>query len=723
MDEWNLPASLPPPLSRDRLEGDAFTPRLPLKLLPPEPSSAPALEAEGRLRLVAHLRRRGLGVESTGPGTSLICRVRPGEAPEAFELELREREIHLLGGGEAGLHAGVETLSRLLRGGEPLPPQRWRDAPRHAWRGLLLDCARHSWSAPRLAAVVEELAAGRGNRLHLHLTDDQGWNLPLPGCPDLSALSTLSEGELRGLVALARELGVEILPEVDLPGHCGALLEARPELACPGRGGPRPRAWGCHEALLCLGNPGLPAFVDQLLDGLSELFPLGLVHLGGDEVPASAWEGCPRCRELIRREGLRGVEDLPGWWLRLLQPRLAARGLRGAFWDEALEAGAPPDALLFAWRGEAAVGRCLSAGHPTVACPQRPSYLDHYPGAEPGQPRAIGGWNSWQALRAFNPGPAAEAPAGLLGGQGNLWSEYLPTDELLQERLQPRLAALFEALWSGPRGAADFPVRLPDLLLEQAARGWIPRLDPPRLCGAPLALPGARLDLRVAASVERARLEWRPRGESAWRPLEEGPWRHEAPAGGARVLELRQRLDGLCSRPLELELRWEAAWPSREGLEDSAAWLVAPEPDWRRVALDPTAGTPAPRGLAWPAELVEERRQAGRPTCPSPALPWREEPATPELPLLAPWGAVRGLSRSTVVQVPADGVWSFALESHSLARLWLDGRLLLDHDGFAPAGRLQGWAPLAAGPHLLRLDWLDLRGGACLLEGPLATED
>ncbi|MFA7329645.1 MAG: family 20 glycosylhydrolase [Candidatus Delongbacteria bacterium] len=715
------PPSLPPPRALEVRPGAALHPGQAFHLHFTPSEAAQELDPEARARLLAHARRRALTPSDARERIPLDLSLRPDLEPEGFELELRAEASTLAAGGEAGLHAGLETLARLRTCDTALPALRVADSPLQAWRGVMLDCARHAWPAPRLHALLEEVAAGRGNRLHLHQTDDQGWSLPLPGRPELAALSPqLSVDELRALVAHGRELGVEILPEVDLPGHCGALLEARPDLACPGRGGPRPRAWGCHEALLCLGNPALPEFMGELLDELAALFPFGVVHLGGDEVPARAWAGCPRCREQARRAGLPGVEALPGWWLRQLEPLLRERGLRGAFWDEALDGPPPPGSLLFAWRGAAAVERCLAAGFATVACPQHPCYLDHYPGSGSEQPRAIGGWNSWQDLRAFDPAGGASA-AGLLGAQGNLWSEYVADEDLLMERLQPRLAALLETLWAGPRGAADFAGRLPALLRDQQARGWRPRLDPPHVSGAPLALSGESLDLRITRCLPETELEARW-DDGDWEPLAEGTLRM-APMAGRRRLALRQRLGVLGSRPLELELNWVEPWPARIPAASesivTARWLLAAEPDWRLVAPDSQAEFTL-ETLDWPRAAVEERWAEPLSPPPPPAEPWVSGPATPTLPPLAPWGPVRGLQRRTTITVPHSGIWRFRLESYSLARLWLDGHLLLDHDGFQPAAWLEGWAPLAAGAHELRLDWLDLRGGSCRLESGAA---
>ena len=602
------------------------------------------------------------------------------------------------------------------------------------WRGLMLDCARHFWPAPLLVRVLEEVALSGGTRLHLHLTDDQGWRLPLPGRPGLTGNGACyTAAELKGLVARGRELGVEILPEVDLPGHCGALLAALPGLSCSGRSRPLPTTWGCHEALLCLGRPQALDFLDEVLAALVEIFPFPLVHLGGDEVPAEVWDRCPRCRELARREGLDGADALSGWWLRQVTERLARAGRRGAFWDEALDRPAPPGALIFAWRPEA-VRRALEAGHETVACPQRPCYLDHYPGLEEDQPRAIGGHNNWAALRTFDPlAGCTDLPVAcrtlLVGGQGNLWTEYVDNEDLLMARLQPRLAALLEALGEGPASGGDFHRRLPALLMRQRSRGWSPRIDPPRIRGLPVALAGQALELELRASLPGARLgiEAGPSIEVTRR--EAGPdtvillLRPLPDAPRVALLEVCQDLPGGLSSRTVCHLRWEEARPARAddatagvaGLPVTCSWLAAATADWRAVRVCREQAPWSESSLDWPVERVRQRLALGPPPADDEAIEGTA-PATPSLPELAPPPSGWGLRRSTHLLVREPGVWSFRLFSQDLARLWLDGELFIDQDGFRPGGLLEGHAALAAGRHELRLDWLHLRGGGCRLE-------
>jgi hypothetical protein len=733
------PALCPRPLSCLPLPGKPRRLGGPRPLAPRWRESC-QLDDAARLRVEAHMAHRGLLDPRAADELVLGLDTLPGESPESCHLRLWAGGGEALAMDEGGLHRAVELLAAMAEAPSG-PALEIRDRPMHAWRGVMLDCSRHFWPMPVVRRVLDELARHGGNRLHLHLTDDQGWRLPLPQRPRLEEIGAwrleadgsrhggmYSAMELRALVAHAQDLGVEILPEVDLPGHCGALLAALPELSCGGNAQVVPRAWGCHDALLCLGNPSLPEFLDELLDALTQLFPFSHIHLGGDEVPSQVWGRCPRCRERLRGSGGTDPAALAGIWLKLTEARLAAHGRHGAYWDEALDHVQDGESLIFAWRGPEAVTRALVKGHPTVACPLHPCYLDFYPGLDEGQPMAIGGFNHWKHLRAFDPlRLAREGVAGrelLLGSQGNLWAEYVDSEERLMERLQPRLAALMEALWRGPEedaGDDAFARRLPQLTRAAWSRGWRSLVDAPRPLHTPLALPGK--ELRVAFELwPEGRLECSTDGHN-WAALPNQAEVDLPPHVDSLRLQLRQLLPhGACSPPLPLHVRREKPWPS--GKDESAAavdatscrWLCAPHADWRLVALDPAWAAWTCDSLDWPREQVEARLAMPVMEIPPPAQPWSQEPATPPLPEIVPWGMCLGLSRETLWAVPRTGRWRLVLRSSSLARLWVDGRLVLDQDGFRPGGTLADWIPLEEGPHHLRLDWLNSRGGDCQLE-------
>lgn len=701
----------------------------------------------GRCRLGPRLRLAGAGAArlpvgrlgrwldgqgwSEDPGAASELRLElddlAGHGAEGFLLAGHEGGCRLSAAAPAGLSRGLALLGQLQeRPGAALDGGAFRveDAPVLAWRGLLLDTARHRPPVSELLALLDDLAEHRLNGFHWHFCDDQGWSVPLPGAPlPGSPEDAYTEGEVAAVLARARELDLTVMPELDLPGHVLALLEARPGLGCTGGPYARGTGWGVYDDVLCLGRPGLLAELEPWLEGLLALFDSPVIHLGGDEAPATRWADCPRCRARVRELGLPGPAALQGVFAAELAAWLERRGRRLAAWDDLQERGAPPGTRLFAWRGTEALRRALRGGHETVACPMEPCYLDRYPGAEPGQPRAIGGRLDWRECRTFEPlsGLDPSEAALVVGGQACLWSEYVEDGATLRERLLPRLAALAEAMWSGPAGREDFPERLARHLPRLGRLGRTPRLDPPLEAPArwlltggelrlPLAgtLPGSRIEVLEedggAGSAEAARVEEDARGHR-WLRL-------PAPAGrGERAWRLETALGDLRSRAVELRVEScdpvPGATPAGQAPGLEARWFGCAAPDWRALRWT---------GPAFPLERARmlEAPPTGADPCPGarPSRAGAETPVTPPLPPLADEGPRPGLRLAGWLRLAGTRTGHLGCEGGELARLWLGGRLLVDHDGFRPAQ--EAFAPVSLGPglHALVLEVLDLRGGA-----------
>ena len=349
------------------------------------------------------------------------------------------------------------------------------DRPRHAWRGAHLDAARNFRRAPEVARLIDVLAWHRMNRLHLHLTDDEGWRLPIAAHPQLTEVGAVrgrgrplppqfadgpagQEGhytaaELRALVAHGHALGVEIVPEIDVPGHATALLAALPELRDPEEApGLYRSVQGYADNAL---NPGIErtyAVLETILRETADLFPAPVIHLGGDEVPPGAWGGSPAARALAAREGLAGTAALQSHFLRRMQGILRGLGRSTGGWDECAEGGGvePEGALLFAWRDAGRTAALVAAGYDVVACPGEAYYLDM--ADRPGWDAAGTSWAGAVTLETtyrFEIG-APEGPGRLLGVQACLWSEHLDTPARLDAAACPRLSAVAEAAWTPP---------------------------------------------------------------------------------------------------------------------------------------------------------------------------------------------------------------------------------------------------------------------------------
>jgi hexosaminidase len=442
--------------------------------------------------------------EATAPGPSVISLTTDAAlADEAYRLTVGGSGVEAVAGGAAGLRWAVQALRQLMPvevyGKEPRPELPWtiaaariEDRPRYGWRGLMLDVGRWYKPVEWLYTVVDLIAMHRMNVLHLHLTDDQGWRFEVKRYPRLTSVGAYrresplghisdpagdgvphggfyTQAELRALVAYAALRGVTIVPEIDLPGHTQAAIAAYPEL---GNFPDRPvEVWtrfGVSERVLNASESTV-RFFENVLDELLDVFPAPWIHLGGDEVPPAEWTGSPRIAEL----GLREPGDLLGWWLGRLAARVTARGRRAVIWDEGVRQ-APDAVIVMAWRDENRVAAARAAGHDVVAAPHTSTYLNYPAAAGPDEPLSIGSDGSHgplplAAVYAYDPGP-------VLGVQGSLWTEYAPSVARAEYDLMPRLAAIAEVGWGGPRDPAGLMNRLPEHLrrLDAAGIGYRP---------------------------------------------------------------------------------------------------------------------------------------------------------------------------------------------------------------------------------------------------------
>lgn len=450
---------------------------------------------------------------AVGPGAGLT--LIPGESPqlrlvvddrlpaEGYRLQIDDGGIELRAAQPAGFSAGGHTLRQLLpswvNGPAPLPgapleaPQLViEDSPRFGWRGIMLDVARHFQPLPFLYRFVDQLAALKLNVLHLHLTDDQGWRFEVVGHPELVRQGSwraetrapaweqgdgqphgghYTQDQLRALVAYAEGRGVAIVPEIDLPGHVRALLAAYPEYGDPstGTGGGVATTFGVFTEVLHLG-PRTMALVEEIFAQLIDVFPSTHVHIGGDECPKTQWRASAAAAELAAGLGLPAPDQLQAWFTDHLRGWLARRGRTAVAWDEVIEDQDAQGTVIMSWRGCEPGVKALQRGMDVVMAPEEFTYLDHYQSADATEPYAIGGCLPWQKVLGYDPagGAPPEASGRLLGVQGQLWTEYIPTAQHLEYMAFPRAAALAEIGWaSRPAAEPDFAARL-----VQAGRRW-----------------------------------------------------------------------------------------------------------------------------------------------------------------------------------------------------------------------------------------------------------
>lgn len=399
---------------------------------------------------------------------------------EAYTLEIERGRIVLEANDAQGISNALATLHQLILTAKDnkLPIINIQDKPRFGYRGLMLDCSRHFWTVDELKETLSQMAFFKLNKLQMHLTDNNAWRLAMDQYPELTAKGTYysdfpdlsgkyySTNDLKEIVKYAQALGIEIIPEVDLPGHAIALLAAMPQLSC--KGGtfeaypeelPLNQRKRGNENMLCIGNPESIRFAQEVVDALIQIFPSKYIHLGGDEVPRAIWEKCPKCQALYKKEGMKEPGELQDYFTRKMSEYIRSKGKIMVGWDEINDRhAATPEDMLTVWRdnGLKAQKAALERGIPVVMCPQHGCYLDWgYAG------------NSTRKVYEWDPVTSQVTPeqeALVQGGQGALWTERVATQDRVEWMLYPRLAALSEVFWTNAskRNWDDFYRRITD---------------------------------------------------------------------------------------------------------------------------------------------------------------------------------------------------------------------------------------------------------------------
>jgi len=429
-------------------------------------------------------RRAGASLSEEGPPLLRLYRhaLLP---PEGYHLHVtKERGIQIEAAAEQGLCWALATLFSLAENGS-VPCCMITDTPRYAYRGILLDSVRHFFPVETVKRFIEAISLAKLNVLHWHLTDDQSWRIE---SKRFSALheqcreAYYTQQEIREVVRFAQCRGVEIIPEIDLPGHATSILSVYPELGCAGKRVRLGDAPGIYSVILCPGNEGVFELLLPLLEEAAGLFPAARFHLGGDEAPKGEWQRCPKCQKRMAEEGLATPEDLQGWFTARLAAHLRGLGKRVICWNESLLAPRLPedvkDLTIQYWAEMHQAGstrRFWEAGGPVIFSDMQTVYLD--------QPH---GFNSLKGVYHYDAGLPGFQPEdalaqeklgqGALGLEACVWTEFIPTPEKLAEMAFPRAYALAEAAWTRPgrKNYADFRRRLDLWLASHPGMGFTP---------------------------------------------------------------------------------------------------------------------------------------------------------------------------------------------------------------------------------------------------------
>lgn len=432
------------------------------------------------------------------------------DGDEAYSILVTPSSIEVSGKTAAGVFYGLQTLRKSLPAGDAaainLPAAQIAGSPRFGYRGMHLDCSRHFFGVATVKRYLDIMALHGMNRLHWHLTDDQGWRVEIKKYPRLTEVggwrngttlghnSPVNDGiryggyftqeEIRDIVRYAADRYITIIPEIDMPGHMLGALAAYPELGCTG--GPYEvwGLWGVTDDILCAGKDQTLQFVKDVLDEIIQLFPGEYIHIGGDESPRVRWEQCPLCQQRIRQLGIQAKDKqsaealLQGWFTTQVQQYLAQHGKRIIGWDELLGCDVDASATIMSWRGAEPGAKGAMLGHDVIMTPVGPLYFDYYQTSKTwNEPTSFGGCNTLKNVYDFEP-VAADLPADkrhhILGAQANVWTEYITCEPQIQYQVLPRMAALAEVQWIQPqeKDFQDFKARLPHLMDIYKRYGW-----------------------------------------------------------------------------------------------------------------------------------------------------------------------------------------------------------------------------------------------------------
>ncbi len=399
----------------------------------------------------------------------------PGFPEESYKLKITRRGISMEARDEAGLFYGIQTLAQVARqyGIHSLPVMEIDDSPRFAYRGIHLDVSRHFFPKEFIMRQLDVMARYKLNRLHWHLTDGAGWRIEIKKYPLLTETAAwrpvaewkewyfksprryckaedpgayggyYTRQDIIDVIEYARKLHITVIPEIELPGHSEEVLAVYPHLSCSGR----PYVNG----ELCPGNEAVFAFLEDVLIEVMEIFPSEYIHIGGDEASHKAWEKCPRCRKRMKEERLKETGGLQDYMTRRIGEFLASHGRKLIGWDEILGPGLRSDAAIMFWRDAKSALEAIKAGHQAIIAPTEYYYLNYYQDSPLKEPEAMAGYTPLKKTYSFDPVPDSvpDAQRRLVAGiQGNLWTEYIPSEARAEYMLYPRMLAIAETGWS-----------------------------------------------------------------------------------------------------------------------------------------------------------------------------------------------------------------------------------------------------------------------------------
>ncbi len=640
-----------------------------------------------------------------------------------YVLDVSKRRITMAASGAEGIVSAIATLRQLLpayagmdgvKKELVIPVMRIKDAPRFEWRGLMLDAARHFWTKEEIKKILDLMAQYKLNKFHWHLTDDQGWRIEIKAYPELtekaawrkfndhdrlcmSLEKTLdnpdfglpadrmkivggdtlyggyySQDDIREVVSYAARRGIDVLPEIDMPGHFNGTIEQFPWLSCDGQA--QKGTWFWYP--ICPGKDTTLEFCKNVYKEVFELFPYEYVHLGADEVVKTKWAKCPDCRRRIKDKGLKSVEELQSWFVHEMEAFFNANGKKMVGWDEIQEGGLSKTATVMWWRTWApgTLAHSTSHGNKVIACPTEWLYLDY------DQTRG-----SVDKLYEFDPVADSLTDAQkqlVVGMQGNLWAERIPSIRIVEYRYFPRLMVLSEIAWvaADRKDAAGFKKRLNDHFARLDTMKVNYRIpDMYGLCNRNVFIDTAIVE--IACPLPSIAIRYTDDGTDP--TLNSALYTAPFSVWEDRVIKFRQfRPDGSAGDPQQYAFRktvYRDAETPRGELKPGLAVV------WHDFVKDS-------------CRLIDKGRVLGRFVTGNVSIP------------KGVTGNV-GLIFRGYIDIPQDGIYSFVLNSDDGSVLWIGTELVIDNDGWHSALEKSGQAALRKGLHPIEVRYFDPNSG------------
>ncbi|HEX2607929.1 MAG TPA: beta-N-acetylhexosaminidase, partial [Flavisolibacter sp.] len=494
------------------------------------------------------------------------------QAPDkdGYQLTVDQNGVAIEGDTYAGTFYGLQSLIQLLpvQKAESLeiPLVTINDYPAFKYRGMHLDVCRHFFPVSFVKKYIDYIALHKMNYFHWHLTDDQGWRVEIKKYPNLTQTGAFRNGTIIGrypgtgndnipyggfytqeqvkeIVQYAADRHITVIPEIEMPGHASAAIAAYPWLSCfpdeetrlpkhpsdsnKRAGGKKVQeSWGIYDDVFCAGNDSVFTFLQDVADELIPLFPSPYFHVGGDECPKSNWKKCPRCQARIKEFGLKDEHELQSYFVQRMEQHMSRKGKTIIGWDEILEGGLAPKAVVMSWRGEEGGISAARQGHYVIMTPGKPVYFDHSQSRNEDS-LVIGGYNSLESVYKYNPVPKdlkGDAEKFVMGAQANVWTEYMAYDSKVEYMIFPRMSALAEVLWSPAekKDWKDFTRRLQtqfqryDLWKANSSKAYY---DVKVSLGPATGFKGIQLKAEAADTI----------GQIVWKEASGKEWLYKAP--------------------------------------------------------------------------------------------------------------------------------------------------------------------------------------------------